>query len=116
SFVGIFVLASVAWVLSEKRGEVRWRPVLWGIGLQLVLGAVVRSPAMSHFFFTVVDGGVRKLLEFSGAGATFVFQSVEPHFASVPGQDEPQFFAGAISPPVKTFAFWILPTIVFFSS
>jgi CNT family concentrative nucleoside transporter len=123
SFVGIFVLVAVAWALSENRWRVSWRLVAWGVGLQLVFGAVVLSPALSEVFFLVVNRTVDKLLEFSGQGATFVFQSTEPHaitVGSVPellgGGGSPEMFVGRISPPVKTFAFWILPTIVFFSA
>lgn len=118
SFVGIFILVGVAWLLSTDRKNVDWRPVLWGIGLQLLFGAVVLSEAASYFFFTVVDTGVNQLISFAGDGATFVFQSVEPHQV-LDASGEPQFYVGTgngISPPVKTFAFWILPTIVFFSS
>jgi len=123
SFVGIFLLAGICWVLSENRKVVMWRVVAWGIGLQLIFGAIVLNPAVSGFFFTVVDGGVNKLLSFGGAGATFVFQTVEPHMVKVgdvetllAGGGEEKLFIGQISPAVKTFAFWILPTIVFFSS
>lgn len=126
SFVGIFLMVAVAYLMSENRKAINWRPVLWGVGLQLLFGAVVLSPAVSEFFFTVVNGGVTQLLFFSGEGANFVFQSVEPHtvaVGSVPellsGGGTQTLFVGTgtgISPPLKTFAFWILPTIVFFSA
>jgi CNT family concentrative nucleoside transporter len=118
SFVGIFILIGVAWVLSTDRRNIDWRPVAWGVGLQLLFGAVVLSDAASYFFFTVVDTGVNQLISFAGDGATFVFQSVQPHQV-LDAEGNPQFYVGTgngISPPVKTFAFWILPTIVFFSS
>ena len=120
SFTGIFVMVALAWMLSENRGAIQWRPVIWGVVLQLVLGIIVLSPALSGFFFEVVDGGVRRLLSFSEAGANFVFQTTEMHQVDVM-QGDPlvpvtQTFIGRISPPVKTFAFWILPTIIFFSS
>ncbi len=123
SLVGLFLLASVAYALSENRKKVSWRPVLWGIGLQLGLGVVILSPAVSDFFYVVVDGGVKQLLAFAEEGATFVFGTIEAHtIVTGPppvlfdGGGEPQVFIGAVSPPMKTFAFWILPTIVFFSS
>ncbi len=115
SLAGLAVFLAVAWLLSEKRGAIRWRPVLWGTGLQLALGLLVLTPALQRLFFDVVDGGVRRLLSFSEAGASFVFQSIEPHQILGPG-GQPETFVGRISPPVKTFAFWILPSIVFFSS
>ncbi|HHO49641.1 MAG TPA: NupC/NupG family nucleoside CNT transporter [Deltaproteobacteria bacterium] len=102
--------------MSEDRRAVSWRPVIWGIGLQLGLGLLLLSDSVSGFFYTVVDGGVKQLLAFSEEGATFVFSSIEAHMILMPGEEEPTFIVGRVSPPVKTFAFWILPTIVFFSS
>ncbi len=115
SFLGLFVLLGLGWLLSARRRAVSWRPVIWGIGLQLVLGLVILNPTLQGFFFTVTDNAVRKLLSFSEAGASFVFQSVEPHQILDPS-GKAETFVGRISPPVKTFAFWILPSIVFFSS
>ena len=114
SLLGLAAMVGIAWLLSEKRNQVKWRPVLWGVGLQLLLGAVILNPALSEFFYVVVDGGVNRLLSFSNEGAKFIFSSIQPHHILVDG--EPTFFAGDVSPPVKTFAFWVLPTIIFFSS
>jgi CNT family concentrative nucleoside transporter len=123
SLVGLFVLVGLAWVMSENRKNVVWRPVIWGISLQLVLGAVILSPTVSSFFYTVVDGGVRQLLSFSEDGATFIFGTMSAHSLTTgsPGElfgggGSSEVFIGAVSPPMKTFAFWILPTIVFFSA
>ncbi len=118
SLVGIFLLVGVAWVLSTDRRRIDWRPVIWGVGLQLLFGAIVLSDAASYFFFVVVDEGVSRLIGFANKGAEFVFQSVEPHQVLDPS-GEPKFYVGiktGISPPAKTFAFWVLPTIVFFSA
>jgi len=115
SLGGLFVMVALAWLLSTNRRAIRWRPVLWGVALQLLFGLIVLQPALQHFFFDVVDGGVRRLLSFSEAGSNFVFQTVEPH-EILDATGQPVTFIGRISPPVKTFAFWILPTIIFFSS
>ncbi len=117
SLLGLGVMVGVAWALSVDRRGVQWRPVIWGIALQLVFALVVLSPMTRSFFFDVVDGGVRQLLAFAEEGAEFVFQTVEPHQVVVGfGEGDTETFIGRISPPVKTFAFWILPTIIFFSS
>ncbi len=144
SLVGIAVLVGVAYGLSLDRKRIDWRPVLWGVGLQLVFGLLVLSDATAFLtyylyaalesvlmgfgidwkvppeglLFIAVDTGVNRLIGFAGDGATFVFQSVQPH-QILDADGNPQFYVGTgngISPPVKTFAFWILPTIVFFSS
>jgi CNT family concentrative nucleoside transporter len=123
SAFGLLVLVFIAWLFSANRKAVNWRPVIWGIVLQIILAVVLLAPVLQDFVFAFIDGGVRKLLSFSEAGATFVFQSIEPHAVLGPdgnpitGDDgSVKVFAGVVSPPAKTFAFWILPTIVFFSS
>ena len=115
SAMGLVALIGAAWLISEDRRAFPWRVVLWGLALLLGTGAMVLSPQAQAFFFVYVDSGVRRLLSFSEAGADFTFQSVAPHkIADADGNL--QFIAGHISPPVKTFAFWILPSIIFFSS
>ena len=124
SLVGIGVMIFVAWLLSTHRKQVNWRPVIWGVLLQLGLAFLLLIPQLQVFFFQVLDGGVKQLIAFSEEGATFVFKSIEPH--SVPDAsggpvvdgdtDQVMNYQGRVSPPVKTFAFWILPSIVFFSS
>ncbi len=115
SFAGLFVMVGIAWLISVNRKGVKWRPVLWGIGLQLMLALLILNPTLQHFFFDVIDGGVKRLLSFSEAGSSFVFQAVEQH-QILDKEGNAETFVGRISPPVKTFAFWILPSIIFFSS
>ncbi|MFC2048752.1 NupC/NupG family nucleoside CNT transporter [Elusimicrobiota bacterium] len=127
SFLGILGLIFIAWVFSAKRKKIIWKPVIWGVLLQIVFGMIVMSPKSGQFFFNVVDKGVKKLLYFSEEGAAFVFQATQPHTAKslnfatgkmddvfVPGGGKE--FRNKISPIMKTFAFWVLPTIIFFSA
>lgn len=116
SFLGIFVMLGLCYLLSVDRKNVKLRPVLWGIGLQLILAAIVLLPQVQALFFDKIDSGVRRLLSFSEAGSTFVFQSIEPHRVLDPAGQPTDVIVGSVSPPVKTFAFWVLPTIIFFSS
>ena len=48
SFLGIFVIAFLAWLCSSDKRIINWRLVLWGIGLQLVFA----------FFIFVIPAGV----------------------------------------------------------
>ena len=73
SFVGLGVMIGIAWVLSTNRQAIRWKPVVWGVTLQLLLWIILLSPELQQFFFSAVDLGVKKLLSFSEAGASFVF-------------------------------------------
>lgn len=115
SLLGIPILIGLAWLLSTNRKAISWKPVAWGVALQLIFGLIVLSPTLQTFFFNVIDTGVKELIGFSEKGATFVFQSVEAHQVTFP-DGHSETFIGRVSPAAKTFAFWILPTIVFFSS
>jgi CNT family concentrative nucleoside transporter len=118
SFAGLGVFSGLAWLMSERRDRIQWRPVAWALGLQLLFGLIVLSEPLKELFLAL-NGAVDRLLSFSNAGATFAFRSIEPHFIDVPQADgtiQAVQFAGQVSPPTKNFAFWILPTIIFFST
>jgi CNT family concentrative nucleoside transporter len=38
SAVGFMIFAGIAWLLSSNRRKVAWRTILWGVGLQLLIG------------------------------------------------------------------------------
>jgi len=120
SLFGLFVFVGLTWLLSRNRKAIKWRPVIWGIGLQIAFGLIVLSPTVGDVFFKVVNTSVTRLMSFSEEGAAFVFQSVEPHEVTTvnldTGEKTTTTYIGTISPPLKTFAFWILPTIIFFSA
>jgi CNT family concentrative nucleoside transporter len=114
SLLGIPVLIGLAWLMSSNRKAVNWKPVAWGVALQLIFGVVVLSPALQEIFKTVVDQGVNTLIGFSNDGAKFVFGSFVPHSMIGPsGEHVPQ---DGISFPLMNMAFAVLPTIVFFSA
>ncbi|MEE2779095.1 MAG: nucleoside transporter C-terminal domain-containing protein [Myxococcota bacterium] len=119
SFVGLGALVGIAWLMSVDRKAIQWRPVLWGIGLQLLIGLVILLPQAGQSLFQWIDVGVNTLLSFSEAGSDFLFQTIEPHNVEVIGPDgvaASQTFIGHISPPLKTVAFWVLPSVIFFSA
>lgn len=105
SFFGIFGLCLIAWLFSENRKVIPWRVIISGIGLQLLLGALV-------FLFPPTRGALQwfsNLLDSvfiaADAGARFVFG---PNI--VPRTD--------VAPAVNLgyiFAFRALPTVIFFS-
>ncbi len=107
SFFGIFGICLVAWVFSEDRRKqyIPWRVIFWGIGLQLVLGALIfifpPTRVALEWFTSLLDG----VFTAADAGARFVFG---PNIVPVPGQT-PQVNLGYI------FAFRALPTVIFFS-
>ncbi|MFH2084032.1 MAG: nucleoside transporter C-terminal domain-containing protein [Candidatus Omnitrophota bacterium] len=105
SFFGIFVLLLISYAMSVDRKNINWRPVIWGIALQLIFGLIVLSDTVGYFFFNVVDYSVNILLSFSEEGAAFVFGKLAYGPGNPRGLNEGMFFF-----------FSVLPTIVFFSS
>jgi len=95
SAFGLVVFLAVAYLFSTNRRAIRWRTVAWGLGLQIAIALfIIKTPVgfeLFGFFGTVV----KKFLDFSDAGASFVFgEKFVDHF----------------------FAFKVLPTIIFVAS
>jgi CNT family concentrative nucleoside transporter len=73
SLFGFFALAALAWALSECRKEVRFRTLLPGMGLQILLGLLFLRLPGSQSFFLWLNGVVEALEESTRAGTGFVF-------------------------------------------
>ncbi|MFT4605683.1 MAG: CNT family concentrative nucleoside transporter, partial [Rhodothermales bacterium] len=111
--LGIAVILGVALAVSNNRSKVNWRTVGAGLGLQLILAIfLLKGTAMGEFFaplawpkafFSWVSSFFVVVLEFTTAGAEFVFGPL----ALPPGTEGSMGFF---------FAFQVLPTIVFFGS
>jgi concentrative nucleoside transporter, CNT family len=95
SLLGLLVFIGVAYGLSVNRSAIRWKPVLWGIALQILFALLILRTAIGLSLFQFLGDVVTRFLDFSDAGASFVF-----------GEKFKDFF----------FAFKVLPTIVFFSA
>ncbi|MEA5538402.1 nucleoside transporter C-terminal domain-containing protein [Limnoraphis robusta Tam1] len=89
SLLGIVGLCTIAWLGSENRRVISWNVIIWGIGLQLLVGLVVFV-----FGSQLVEGLstlLNAILDASEAGARFLFggsSSVlvsDPNFAAGPG-------------------------------
>ncbi len=101
SLLGMVVIMLLAWAASTNRRVVQWRVVIWGVGMQLALGAVLLQTDVGAGFFGALKDGVAKLLEFYREGANLLFEplmSTTEEMGRIP------------------FAFSVLPTIIFFSS
>lgn len=107
SFLGIFGLCGIAWIFSENRQSkyIPWRVIIWGIGLQLVLGFLVflfpPTRIALEWFTSLLDS----VFTAADTGARFVFGK---NIVPIPGQDSPVNLG-------YIFAFRALPTVVFFS-
>ncbi|MEO1592245.1 MAG: NupC/NupG family nucleoside CNT transporter [Cyanobacteria bacterium J06632_22] len=95
ALLGLGVFVGVAYLISVNRRAIRWRPVLWGLALQILLALFILRTPVGLVIFQWLGTLVSNFLNYSDAGASFVF-----------GENFEDFFI----------AFKVLPTIVFFSA
>ena len=95
SFAGLFAMIGIAWALSVDRRAIRWRTVVVGTALQVVFALVILRTEVGRQVFDWIGTVITRFLDFTDAGASFVF-----------GEKFKEFY----------FAFKVLPTIIFFSS
>ena len=70
---GFVLLHGIAWLLCERRHDLRWRPVLGGSLLSLLLGALLlNAPALQQGFW-LLNGVLDALESATRDGTTFVF-------------------------------------------
>jgi CNT family concentrative nucleoside transporter len=124
SILGIGVMVLLAWVMSVDRRAFPTRIVLWGTALQLVFALIILRTAPGEQFFAIVNDAFIELLNYTVAGARFIFGNLvdnnipvgmpvgEPvALAPIEAADPPSYAAAG-----SYFAFTVLPTIIFFSS
>lgn len=100
--IGIVVLLTIAFALSNNRKQINMRIIGWGLGLQVIFAIFILKTPIGGPLFGFLDKAVRKLVSFSDEGSDFLFKSFVPdvgyHDAMI------------------NFAFRALPVIIFFSS
>jgi CNT family concentrative nucleoside transporter len=95
--IGILAILALCFLLSSNRRAIRWRVVLWGLGLQVVVAAFVLRTDTGYRLLDRIASGVVWLLHFSSDGAKFIFGPLA----------DPNGSLGTI------FAFQVLPLIIF---
>lgn len=114
SLLGIFVMLFLAWLVSSHRTKVNWRLVGSGILLQLVLAALffqsqnwtMDGTYPNGVLFAMLDSIFKSIQEFVDAGSGFVFNA---NGIAEGNPTDPKVV-------LKTFAFGVLPTVIFFAS
>jgi CNT family concentrative nucleoside transporter len=120
--VGMATMIGIAWLLSNNRWRVNWRLVGMGVGLQILLGLLVLKTPIGRRLFEAANAVFIQLIGFTRQGATFIFGNlVDTNVpVGVPTGDPPAM-APLSSPELwantgASFAFMVLPIIIFFSS
>ena len=120
--VGMAVMMGIAWVFSTDRRLVRWRLVGFGVGLQVLFGIVVLKTHLGHALFDGANHFFGQLLAFTEDGARFIFGNLVRNNVPVgtpvgtPSEMANLQSAGAWANTGAYFAFFVLPTIIFFSA
>ena len=71
--LGIVVIVAAAWLLSERKRDIRWRPVLIGLALQPILAVILLWTPGAPSVFVWLNQAVLALQEATQAGTSFVF-------------------------------------------
>lgn len=98
--LGLLTMLALAWIFSTNRRAIRWRTVIWGLGLQILFAFIVLDFSWGQKVLAVAGNAVTKLLSYAFVGSSFVFGKL--------GEQHSSF--GMI------FAFQVLPTIIFISA
>ena len=93
---GLALIVLIGWLLSRKRGAVRWRTVATGFLIQYWIAVLLLRTSVGLSTISWLECQVASLLGHAREGAIFVFG--------------PEILA------MRTFAFDVLPVIIFFSS
>ncbi len=96
--LGLAVFIGLAWLISRDRRRFPVRVVVGGLLLQLVLAFVVLQTSQGRWLFERIGDVFRAVMETVNAGSGFVFSSAGDNSL------------------LATFAFGVLPTVIFFSS
>ena len=73
SAAGILVLVLLGFIFSKHPGYVVWRHVVWGLGLQFILGLLILRWELGKSVFDCLGQKVKTFLDFTDAGSGFVF-------------------------------------------
>jgi CNT family concentrative nucleoside transporter len=114
SLVGLLTMVALAWLMSPHKRRVSARIVVGGLLLQFLFAVIILRTEPGHLAFEAMGGFFTNLLSCVDAGSEFMFDFVA---------DETPIGAGKSATAttnsyrlVQSFAFRVLPSIVFFSS
>ena len=103
--LGLLTMLTLAWIFSTNRRAIRWRTVVWGLGLQIVFAFCVVKWTLGQRVMHAAGDAVNKLLAYAFAGSSFVFGDLGAHTSQI-----------GLAYKTSFFAFQVLPTIIFISA
>jgi CNT family concentrative nucleoside transporter len=107
--LGIIVVLGAAWLGSTDRKRIRWRTIIWGLGLQFSFAFLVLRFSFGQEAMNWAGDVVTRMLSATFAGTQILFGQLGLPNSGAFGNLLPPN-SGAI------FAFQVLPTIIFISA
>ncbi len=98
---GIIVLLGLGYLFSSHRRAINWRVIGIGLAVQFIIAIIVLKVPLFQYVIELFGNIFLKILDFTQEGTTFLLES---------------FVSGTVESPMINFAFWVLPTIIFFSA
>ncbi|MCI5057374.1 MAG: Na+ dependent nucleoside transporter, partial [Flavobacteriales bacterium] len=95
--LGVVILLGIGWLLSNNKKKINWYTVIFGLGLQLIIAFCMLKFEFVRSFFNGVVSFFVLMIDSSTESAQFMFGDLA-------------------KPGPFGFAFFVLPTIVFFSA
>lgn len=99
--LGILVILLISYLFSDNKKAISWKIVGLGLLTQIILAIGILTVPFIQTFFEYGGKAFVKILDFTDAGSAFLFSALDTQ---------------RIEQPLQTFAFTILPTIIFFSA
>ena len=107
--LGILAVLLAAWLGSTDRKHIRWRTIVWGLGLQVTFAFLVLRFDYGQKFMYWAGGVVTNMLSATFAGTQVLFGQL--------GLPNAGAFGNFLGPNKGAiFAFQVLPTIIFISA
>jgi concentrative nucleoside transporter, CNT family len=107
--LGILAILLAAWLFSTDRKHIRWRTVVWGLGLQITFAFLVLRFSWGQQAMAWAGGVITNMLSATFAGTRVLFGEL--------GLPNSGAFGKLIAPNSGAiFAFQVLPTIIFISA
>ncbi len=107
--LGILAVLAAAWLFSTDRRRIRWRTIVWGLGLQFAFAFLVLRFSFGQAAMAWAGSVVTKMLSATFAGTSVLFGEL--------GLPNSGAFGNLVGPGKGiVFAFQVLPTIIFISA
>lgn len=73
AIIGLLVVLGLAWIASNNRKDIKFRPIIIMVVIQLILSFLLLNTRFGFVLITAIANGFGKLLQYANEGINFVF-------------------------------------------